>query len=147
MGAAAILRAVKHYDIKPDAIIIESVFDRLLNAVRNRFRAMDVPSFPSAELLLFWGGRRAGFDGFAHNPVIYASAVSCPILFLHGADDPRARLPEALRVCSAVPGRKSFYIVLGIEHESIEQNSPEVWRDVVSGFLANCGLINTSGSI
>ena len=57
MGAAAILRAVHAHAIQPEGVILESVFDTLLNTVRHRFRAMEVPAFPSAELLVFWGGR------------------------------------------------------------------------------------------
>jgi uncharacterized protein len=43
MGAAAILRAVHDCDVKPDAIIVEAVFDNLLNTVRHRFELMGVP--------------------------------------------------------------------------------------------------------
>ena len=61
MGAAAILCAVHRFDLKPDAIILEAVFDRLITTVRNRFHTMGIPSFPNAELLLFWGGVQVGF--------------------------------------------------------------------------------------
>ncbi|MGC3971106.1 MAG: alpha/beta fold hydrolase [Pirellulales bacterium] len=40
MGAAAILRSVAKYDVKPDAIILESVFNRMVTTVRNRFAVM-----------------------------------------------------------------------------------------------------------
>jgi hypothetical protein len=57
MGAAAVLRAVYAHNVKPDGLILEAVFDTVLHTVRHRFDLMKVPSFPSAELLLFWGGR------------------------------------------------------------------------------------------
>jgi len=98
MGAAAVLRAVHNCGARPDAIIVEAVFDKMLNTVGHRFGAMGLPAFPGAQLLVFWGGIQAGFNGFAHNPVDYAAGVRCPILFLHGDDDPRARLEEARRV-------------------------------------------------
>jgi hypothetical protein len=44
--------------------------------------------FP-AELLVFWGGRQFGFNGFAHNPIRYAQALRCPALFQHGSKDNR----------------------------------------------------------
>jgi dipeptidyl aminopeptidase/acylaminoacyl peptidase len=106
MGAAAVLRAVHSCGIIPDAIIVEAVFDRMLSTVRNRFKLMGVPSFPCAELLVFWGGRQFGFNGFKHNPVDYAASVRCPILFLHGTADSRAHLAEARHVYDAVPGPK-----------------------------------------
>ena len=86
---------------------------------------MGVPSFPSAELLVFWGGRQMGFDAFGHNPVEYAVAVRCPILFLHGSGDPRARPAEGLRVYDAVPGKKWFREMTGVAHESYVSASPE----------------------
>lgn len=89
-----------------------------VNTVRHRFRAMRVPSFPSAQLLVFWGGQQSGFNGFSHNPVDYATSVDCPALFMHGRDDPRATLDEGRRVFNAVPGPKQFKIFDRTGHES-----------------------------
>lgn len=135
MGGVAVLRAVHSGDIRPEAIIVEAVFDTMLNTVRHRFQAMGVPSFPAAQLLVLWGGRQAGFNGFNHNPVEYARSVKCPILFLHGSADPRARLDEARRVYGAVPGAKHFEEFSGIGHESAALRIPEQWNAVVSEFL------------
>ena len=136
MGAVAILRAVHNHAVQPDAIIVEAVFDRLLNTVRHRFAAMGVPSFPSAELLVFWGGRQVGFNGFSLNPVEYAADVKCPILFLHGSRDPRARVEEARRVFAAVPGFKRFKEFPGIGHEAAVVRYAEEWKSTVTEFLA-----------
>ncbi len=135
MGAAAILRAISARGVAPDAVILEAVFDSLLNTARNRFAAMRVPSFPGAELLVFWGGWQWGFNGFRHNPVDYARAVNCPALFMHGRDDPRARLAEARRVFDAVPGPKEFVEFERTGHESYLATHPDEWRAAVSGFL------------
>jgi len=136
MGAVAILRAVSQYGVAPDAIIVEAVFDTMLNTVKNRFKAMGVPSFPSAHLLLFWGGRRVGFDGFSHNPVEYARDVSCPVLFMHGVDDPRAQLEEGRRVFEAVPGQKQFREFPEAGHEAYCAKFPQAWEQMVREFLA-----------
>ncbi|MGD0815149.1 MAG: alpha/beta fold hydrolase [Verrucomicrobiota bacterium] len=135
MGAAAVLRAVHNGGIQPDAIIAEAVFDRMLATVRNRFESMGVPSFPAAELLVFWGGRQFGFNGFGHNPVEYAASVRCPILFLHGAADPRAHLAEARRVYDAVPGRKWFKEFPGIGHAATVVPCRRQWKETVWQFL------------
>ncbi|NBV24691.1 MAG: alpha/beta hydrolase [Proteobacteria bacterium] len=97
MGAVACLRAIQVHGLKPDALIIECPFDRMLTTVRHRFHAMRVPSWPMAELLLFWRGWQGGFDCFQHNPVDYAASVNCPTLLMHGQNDPRAHVPEAPR--------------------------------------------------
>lgn len=136
MGAAAILRAVHSLGVSPDAIILEAVFDELSNTVRHRFEAMGVPSFPSAELLLFWGGHQAGFDGFAHNPVRYAASVKCPALFLHGSDDPRARIAESRRVFAAVSAQKVFKEFSGVGHQASAIRFPKEWKETVDQFIS-----------
>ena len=136
MGSAAILRAIHEYDIQPDGVILESVFDTLLGAVRNRFDAMGIPSFPAAELLTFWGGRQFGFNGFAHNPVDDAKSLECPALFLHGTDDPRAPLAAGRRVFEASPSRrKRFVAFANVGHESYLARHPDPWRAVVRPFI------------
>ena len=146
MGAAAVLRAVHSCGVRPDAIIVEAVFDRLLSTVRHRFEAMGVPSFPSAQLLLFWGGQQAGFNGFGHNPVEYAASVACPILFLHGTDDPRARVEEARRVFAAVPSAKRFREFPGIGHISAVVRFPREWKETVHQFLSEVGNPTVRGT-
>jgi dipeptidyl aminopeptidase/acylaminoacyl peptidase len=135
MGAAAVLRAVALCGVQPDAIIVEGVFDKMLNTVRHRFEAMGVPSSPGAQLLVFWGGVQAGFDGFDHNPVQYAAAVRCPILFLHGAADPRARLEDARRVFDAVSAPKRFQEFPALGHEAAVARFPAEWKNSVAQFL------------
>jgi pimeloyl-ACP methyl ester carboxylesterase len=140
MGAAAILRAIETEGVRPDAVVIEAVFDSLLSTVRNRFHSMRVPSFPSAELLLFWGGRRVGFDPFGHNPVDYARGVTCPILFMHGANDPRARIEEARRVFGAVPAPKRFKEFPEAGHESYAGRFPGEWKQAVAALFKEAGV-------
>src|SRR5205085_2544044 len=135
MGAAAILRAVNSCGVRPDAIIVEAVFDKMLNTVRHRFEAMGIPSFPSAELLVFWGGHQQGFNGFSHNPVQYAASVDCPILFLHATADPRAKIEEARRVFTAVPAQKRFQEFPEIGHAAAVVHFPVEWKDTVGRFL------------
>jgi dipeptidyl aminopeptidase/acylaminoacyl peptidase len=135
MGASAVLRSVQSCGVQPDGIIVEAVFDRMLNTVRHRFEAMHVPSFPCAELLVFWGGHQFGFDAFAHNPVDYAASVPCPILFFHGSADPRARVSEARRVYEAIPGAKTFHEFAALRHEPAVKRFPGEWTGAVSQFL------------
>ena len=131
MGAVAILRAVKQHGIAPDAVILEAVFDTMLNTVRNRFATMGVPSFPGAQLLVFWGGMQWGFNGFAHNPVEYARSLNCPSLFMHGSNDSRATVAEGRRVFAAVPGPKEFKEFASVGHEAYVSMHPDEWRVAV----------------
>lgn len=136
MGAAAVLRAMALHDIQADAIILDAVFDSLLETVRNRFVLMGVPSWPAAELLTFWGGAQYGFNGFAHNPRDFAKSVTCPTLMLHGDADPRARLIDAERVYAALPGTNKLLVVFpGLKHVAPLAGQPELWKSAVSNFL------------
>lgn len=135
MGAAALLRAAAVHGVEPDAIIIESVFDTLTNAVQNRFETMGVPSFPFAHLLVFWGGVQMGFSGFEHNPVEYAASVECPVLMLHGEEDPRTTRQQAETVFNRLNKGKRFKTFPGVKHESIIHADPEAWIKVVKEFI------------
>ncbi len=110
------------------------------NTVRHRFQVMRLPSFPCAQLLVVWGGRRIGFNVFRHNPVEYARSVSCPILFLHGTDDPRACIDEGQRVCAAVPVQKWFKAFPNTGHESYLSRYSQQWNDAVQEFLNRTGI-------
>jgi alpha-beta hydrolase superfamily lysophospholipase len=136
MGAAAALRAVHSLDAHPDGLIVEAVFDEMLLTVRHRFDAMKLPSFPFAELLLFWAGQQAGFNAFQHNPVDYARAVPCPILFLHGALDPRAPVEGARRVHARVKAKSFFHEFPEIGHEPSVIRHPAIWRQSIEILLS-----------
>jgi alpha-beta hydrolase superfamily lysophospholipase len=135
MGGAAILRAVSECGVKPDALIVEGVFDSMWNTVRNRFSLMGVPTFPCAQLLMFWGGRQMNFDPFSHNPADYAKNVSCPALLMHGSDDPRAHIDEGRRVFDAIPAPKQFKEFKGARHESFASHFAVEWNAVLADFL------------
>jgi uncharacterized protein len=141
MGAAACLRAIHAQGVKPDALILECPFDRMLTTVQRRFHAMRLPSFPFAELLMFWGGQTGGFDAFAHNPVDYAPAVRCPTLILHGANDPRVAVRDVERIYQQLGGGKALVVLPGLGHQSYVDALPEVWREQVKGQLK---LANTA---
>lgn len=136
MGAASILRAISEYEINPNGIIIEAVFDEMLSTVENRFDALGLPSFPSAEALLFWGSVQTNIAGFQHNPIDYALAVDMPILMLHGELDPRVTMDQAKSVYKNIPGKdKTFVLFDNAGHESYLGVDPEKWSIEIEGFL------------
>jgi pimeloyl-ACP methyl ester carboxylesterase len=134
MGAAAILRAGAHHGVEVDGIILESVFDTMLNTVSNRFHTMGVPAFPAAQLLVMWGGVQFGFNGLTHRPMEDIVSLSSPVLFLHGADDPRARLADARRVASQATAPSTFEVFPGVGHASCLEAAPNQWRQAVNPF-------------
>jgi uncharacterized protein len=100
---------------------------------------MGLPSFPAARLLIFWGGLQLGFNGFRHNPADYAQRLRCPILFLHGAKDPRVTLEQAHAVFDNLAGEKSLVLFPNAGHESLISADVDLWTKSVSQFLGNLG--------
>jgi hypothetical protein len=94
-----------------------------------------LPSFPAAELLVFWGGVQHGYSGFDHNPVDYAAAVECPTLFLHGERDVRVAPAEAREVFDRLGGNKTWALLEGAGHENLSVARREEWRVAVERFL------------
>ncbi|MEO8287705.1 MAG: alpha/beta hydrolase [Chloroflexota bacterium] len=137
MGAAAILRAMAVGGVQPDAVIIESPFDRLLSTVGNRFNAMGLPSFPASELLVFWGSVQLGFNGFSNNPADYARSVQCPALILHGEQDPRVTVEQSNTIYNALGGYKEHVEFAGAGHESLVATAPDLWEEKVGQFLSS----------
>ena len=137
MGSAAILRAIAGGGLKPDAIIIECPFDRLVATVGNRFTAMGLPAWPGAPLLVFWGGVQCGFNGFDHNPADYARAVHCPVLLLHGSADPRVTPEQVQAVFDNLAGEKRFELLDGAGHQPYLDTHPEQWKVAVQSFLSS----------
>ena len=134
MGAAALLRAVAHGEVAPDAIIVESVFDTLPQTVRNRFQAMNLPATPLADLLVLWGGWLTGYPASRLRPVDDIKVVRCPVLVMHGADDPRVRLAEARSVFDAAVEPKVWQSFEGAGHEALLAHDPALWRETVARF-------------
>ena len=135
MGGAAILRSIAVLDVKPDAVILESVFGRMLGAVRNRFGLMGLPSFPGSEMLVFWGGVQMGFSGFGHNPEDYTRTCNCPALVLHGAADRHARPEEGKAIYDNLAGEKEMAVVESAGHTSLYATASEQWKMAVERFL------------
>lgn len=139
MGGAAVLRAVGVLGVEADGVIVEAVFDTMLNAVRNRFRAMGWPAFPAAESLVLWGGVQCGFNGFRHNPAEYGAGVKIPVLLLHGEKDPRVTLGQAQHLFSALVGPRYMVKFPSAGHSSCLASDPQKWRGAVGRFLeAGC---------
>lgn len=135
MGAAAITRAIALQEVKPDAIILESPFDSLLNTVRDRFQAMRLPAFPAADLLVFWGGVQYGFNEFAHNPSDYARAIKCPTLLLYGKQDRRVKMSEVNILFKNLGGPKQLVSFAAAGHESLIAADADRWKQNMAQFL------------
>jgi uncharacterized protein len=117
MGSAAILKAMAEAKIYPNAIILELPFAELLNAIRSRLKVIGMPTFPVAELVVFWGSVQHGFNGFSHNPVTYARQVTCPTLILQGSLDQWTTADEINQIFSNLRGSKQLVVFPNAGHQ------------------------------
>lgn len=137
MGAAAAMRAVAKYDIKPAGLILECPFGTLSETTKARFRQMGIPSFPMSSLLVFWGGVQQGFNGFKHNPADYAKAIDIPTLLMYGQKDAKVSQAETDEIYSNLKGPKSFFYFPEAGHENYLNHYNKEWREAVGEFLNN----------
>lgn len=135
MGAAAVLKGVADDRLDPAGLILECPFDSLIGTVRHRFTSRGVPSFPLADLLVFWGGIQGGFSGFQYRPVESASHIERPTLLMNGDRDSWVRPDEARAIFDALNGPKTLRFFRGVEHNSCLRARPDEWRAAVTQFL------------
>ncbi|WP_199474259.1 alpha/beta hydrolase [Adhaeribacter pallidiroseus] len=135
MGAVAILKAIKDYSISPKAIILECPFGSMYETVGARFKMMNVPIFPIAGFLVFWGGVQNGYWAFSHNPKEYAKSISCPTLLLYGAQDLKVSRREIKEIYANLNGKKKLKIYLEAGHENYLIKYQKQWLADVQNFL------------
>ncbi|HSI89889.1 MAG TPA: alpha/beta fold hydrolase [Adhaeribacter sp.] len=135
MGAVAIMKAVHDKAVAPTAIILECPFGTTLQTVQSRFKTMGVPAFPMAHLLAFWGGALNGFNAYAHNPVTYASNISCPTLLLYGEQDEKVSLQETEAIFKNLAGPKALRKYPNAGHENYLSRYRKEWTADVANFL------------
>ena len=135
MGTAAILRAIAQEKVRPDAIILELPYARLLSAIRSRFKVFSLPLLGIPELLLFWGGLENGFNGFMHNPVEFARAVNCPALILQGEQDQWTRRTEIESLVKNLRGPKKLVLFPKAGHQLLVTVNKNRWQESVNSFL------------
>jgi len=135
MGAVAVMKAIRDYDLKPRSIIIECPFGSMYKTVCKRFEMQGIPFFPMAGLLVFWGGIQNNFWAFSHNPVEYAKYVHCPTLLLYGEKDQKVSREEINSIFQNLKGEKRLVTFPLAGHENYLWHYREQWVSAVKGFL------------
>lgn len=143
MGSAATLRAISQYSLKPWCLIIESPFAGLLDTVRRRFDLLHAPSWPFAEIFVFWGSIIEGYNGFDYNPWRYAKDITVPVLILHGGKDKRVSTQQAEKIFDNLVGKKKIVIFPEAGHLSFLQIDEKKWNAEVFGWIKANGLSQT----
>lgn len=135
MGAVAIMKAIKDYSIQPQSIILECPFGTMYKTVCARFKALGVPTFPMAGLLVFWGGVQNNFQGFSHNPEEYAESIHCPTLLLYGEKDERVSRREINNIYKNLKGKKRLALYPLSGHENYLLKYKDNWISDIMNFI------------
>src|SRR5690606_3486437 len=135
LGAVAIMKAMDDYALAVSGLILECPFGSMYETVCARFDNMNVPRFPMAGLLVFWGGVQNGFWAFGHNPTEYAKSIQCPTLLLYGEKDEKVSVRETEEIFDNLPGRKKLRTFPDAGHESYLLKYRKEWIEEVSEFL------------
>jgi len=135
MGAVSIMKSIADYKIEPDKIIIECPFGSFKKTTQKRFEAMNLPAFPLANLLIFYGGLQLGFNAFQHNPTEYAKEIKLPTLLLYGAKDARVTRAEIDEIYKNLNGKKVLGIMENSEHEIYLNDDSEKWNKMIDEFI------------
>ncbi len=135
MGSAAILKAIADNQVKPDGIILELPFARLLDAVKGRLGTYNLPSFVMGELIVFWGGIQHRFNGFNHNPIDYTKAVDCPTLIFSGDRDPLVSLDDVQELHGNLNSQKKLVVFPNAGHQLLIKVDRQLWQQNVEKLL------------
>lgn len=135
MGSAAVMKAIKDYNLRPKSIIIECPFGSMYKTVCKRFQMQGIPSFPMAGLLVFWGGVENNFWAFSHNPEEYAKNIHCATLLMYGEKDKKVGKEEISSIFKNLQGNKTLVTYPLAGHENYLSLYKEKWTNDVKTFL------------
>ncbi len=135
MGAVAIMKAMNDYSLKVSSIMLECPYGTMLQTVKARFNALNVPTFPMANLLVFWGGVINNFNAFELQPVNYARAITCPTLLMYGELDKKVSRKEIDQIFKNLNGRKSLKTYPQAGHENYLNKYKGEWTSDIKQFL------------
>jgi pimeloyl-ACP methyl ester carboxylesterase len=140
-GASVVLAAAEDQEI--GGIVCDSSYRDLGDTVRHHLRLFrsfrwwlrPIPSWPLSEQVLFWMGRRGGFD--ARGIDVRAAAARLggrPALFVANSDDRRMPKEIAFDLQSAAGPSAEVLVVPGQSHGG-------AWRDGTNAYEAAVGAL------
>lgn len=133
LGAAA---AVLASPLAIDALIIESVYADVVDAVRNRvaIRLGPLASVPVELLLMHWR-QRLGIEPAELRPIVRMSELGCPVFVISGSADRHTLPAETHAIFDAAVPPKALWLVEGAGHVDLQAQDPSEYRRRVLDFL------------
>ena len=132
-GAAALLGS----PLGIDALVLESVYPTIEEAVDNRIR-MRLGSLSNVitPLLVWQLPLRLGISPDKLRPIDHMASIGCPVLVMAGDQDRHTTSAETRRMFEAAKEPKELVFFEGAGHEDLLAYDPHQYGTAVLGFLA-----------
>lgn len=137
MGAAALCLAGSAAAQAFDALVLESVYDRLASAFQHRVGVQFPDWFRHFRRGIIWiTERRLGVRIDAVAPVAHVHLLAPrPVLLLTGSEDPHAPPHEVRQLYENYDGPRTFHIIDGAGHDDVHRVGGEAYRRLVLEFF------------
>lgn len=135
-GAAAVLRAVHMWDLRPEAVVLDSPWPELRTVVEGLMRRWGLPAGIPGHTVVFFFGVHHSFSGFDLTPRTYACSVTMPSLVLHGAAHATVTTAEAREVHDALAGDKQWALFGKAGNGGGLVEEPKRWGEAMAALLA-----------
>ncbi len=121
----------------PSAVVLESMFPTITEAVSDRVRLYLGPLAKPLALLLLWQlTLRLGVSPEQLRPIAQLSSLGSPVLIASGSIDQHTTLSETKRLYDAAGRPKELWIVEGAAHVDLHAFDPSAYESKISAFLA-----------
>jgi pimeloyl-ACP methyl ester carboxylesterase len=135
LGGASLLMARR--DVPLRAVVIESVYTSLRDAVAQRMRRFLGPAGPPLTPLLHASvGLLRGLSPGDVRPVDRIASLRTPLLCVHGAEDRSTPIDQGRALYGAAPGPKEYWAVPGADHVDLCDAAPAEYERRILDFLA-----------
>lgn len=135
LGAASLV--LSHPQPAPAAVVLESMYPTIEEAVSNRLRMrLGAPGSWLAPLLVQQLPLRTGVSPAQLRPVDDVAGLRSPVLLIAGAADLHTPAAETRRIYAALPGPKQLWLVDGAAHVDLHAFAPAEYERRVGAFLA-----------
>jgi fermentation-respiration switch protein FrsA (DUF1100 family) len=120
------------------AVVAESAYTSMQDNLASGVRSLaNLPPFPFAPLIVWWGERESGIDLNQVRPVDVIGSISPrPVLLVHGALDELIPPENAQQLYQAAGEPKEIYIVETVGHGGFPQLGGEAYREKIAGFFS-----------
>jgi alpha-beta hydrolase superfamily lysophospholipase len=131
-GAAALLAS----PLDIDAMVLESVYPTISEAVRNRVAGrVGLLSYILSPALLCQLPLRLGISTSELCPIDHMADVGCPVLVACGSRDRHTTLAETQRLYASAAEPKKLVVFQGAPHTDLMSYNPAQYAEEVLGFL------------